>query len=186
MGEDVDAVDHLVERARRGDPEAFGDLYDRFHGRVFRYFQARIGDRDEAEDMAAEVFVEAAQRIRTFRGTAAGFVGWLFAMARHDLFDRWRRERRLIVEPVPDVPETDRAPDPADGVADRLDAGRVRAAMEELTPDQREVLVLKFAAGLSNLEVAEALGKPVSAVKSLQHRGLGALRRILDDEGPCG
>lgn len=176
----VESVDELVERARRGDAKAFGELYDRFHGRLFRYFLAQVGDPVEAEDMAAEVFVQAAEGIRRFRGTGDGFVGWLFSTARNDLFDRWRSERRRVVEPVEDVPLTETAPDPAEGVADRLDSRRVRLALERLTVDQRNVLVLKFAAGLTNEEVAAAVGKPVSAVKSLQHRGLAALRRALE------
>jgi RNA polymerase sigma-70 factor (ECF subfamily) len=67
-------------------------------------------------------------------------------------------------------------------VAAHVDAGRLRAALHTLTPDQRDVLALKFASGLSNNEVARVMGKPVTAVKSLQHRGLAALRRMLGSE----
>jgi RNA polymerase sigma-70 factor (ECF subfamily) len=143
---------------------------------------ARIGDRGEAEDMAAEVFVEAARRVRAFSGTAAAFAGWLFTIARHDLVDRGRAARRRTVEPVADLPDVERAPDPADQVLERLDADRVRSAMGRLTEDQREVLLLKFAGGLSNEETAAAVNKPLGAVKSLQHRGLASLRRALERE----
>ena len=132
--------------------------------------------------MASEVFVEAARRVRDFDGGGAAFAGWLFTIARHDLLDRGRAQRRRIVEPVPDPPDVETVPDPADRVVDRLEAGRVREALLELTEEQREVVLLKFAAGLSNEEAAAATGKPIGAVKSLQHRGLAALRRVLEGE----
>jgi RNA polymerase sigma-70 factor (ECF subfamily) len=126
------------------------------------------------------VFVEAARRVRSFDGEGMAFVGWLFTIARHDLVDRGRAQRRRVVVPVPDVPDVEVVPDPADRVAELMDAGRVRAALDTLTSEQRDVVLLKFAAGLSNEEVATTLGKPVGAVKSLQHRGLAALRRVLE------
>lgn len=175
-------VDGLVQRARQGDPDSFAALYERFHTPVFRFLLARVGNRIEAEDMAAEVFVEAAKRVRSFDGNGTAFAGWLFTIARHDLFDRGRSLKRRVVVPVPDLPETETVPDPADRVVDLLDAGRVRDALNALTEEQREVLLLKFASGLSNEEVAETLGKPIGAVKSLQHRGLAALKRALDKQ----
>ena len=179
--EDSRQLDALVLQARQGDRDAFAGLYERFHTPVFRYLRARIDSRPEAEDMAAEVFVEAARRVRRFDGNAAGFAGWLFTIARHDLLDRGRALRRRIVEPVADLPETEEAPDPADQVVERLDAAGVRGALAGLTEDQREVLLLKFAGGLSNEEAAAVMNKPVGAVKSLQHRGLASLRRALEE-----
>jgi RNA polymerase sigma-70 factor (ECF subfamily) len=173
-------VDHLLQEARRGSAESFASLYERFHGPVFRFLLARVGNRIEAEDMASEVFVEAARRVRRFDGDGVAFVGWLFTIARHDLLDRGRAQRRRVVVPVPDVPEVEVVPDPADRVAELMDAARVREALETLTPEQRDVVLLKFASGLSNAEVAKTLGKPVGAVKSLQHRGLAALKRLLE------
>lgn len=175
-------VDDLVQRARSGDAEAFAALYERFHTPVFRFLLARVGNRIEAEDMAAEVFVEAAKRVRRFDGNGAAFAGWLFTIARHDLLDRGRSLKRRVVVPVPELPDVETVPDPADRVVDLLDAGRVRRALERLTEEQREVVLLKFASGLTNEEVADALDKPVGAVKSLQHRGLAALKRVLDKE----
>jgi RNA polymerase sigma-70 factor (ECF subfamily) len=180
--EGAQQLDGLVREARGGDPDAFARLFEHFHGPVFRYLLARLGNRTEAEDMASEVFVEAARRVRDFDGGGAAFAGWLFTIARHDLLDRGRAQKRRVVEPVPDPPEVETEPDLADGVIDKLEADHVREAMEQLTDDQREVILLKFAAGLSNEEAAAATGKPLGAVKSLQHRGLAALRRILEDE----
>lgn len=180
--EGAQQLDDLVRGARSGDADAFAGLFEHFHGPVFRYLLARLGNRSEAEDMASEVFVEAARRVRDFDGGGAAFAGWLFTIARHDLFDRARSRARRVVEPVPDPPDLETVDDPAQGVVDRLEAMRVREALEQLTEDQREVVLLKFAAGLSNEEAAVATGKPIGAVKSLQHRGLAALRRVLEGE----
>lgn len=182
----VSSIEELVARARGGDEAAFARLYARYHDPVFRYLLARIGNRADAEDMTSEVFVEVVRRLRAFRGDAAGFTGWVFTIARHDVYDRARRQRRSLVTPMSDPPlpgTAATATDPSDLVADRLDGAAVAAALPELTVDQREVLLLKYAAGLCNAEVAEALGKPVGAVKSLQHRGLATLRRLLTERG---
>lgn len=176
----MDTIDELVRRAAAGDADAFGMLFDRLHDRVYRYFAARMRDRAEAEDMTATVFLEAAHRLPQFRGDGRAFIAWLFTVARQDLADLRRRERRHPVDPVEEVPVENTAPDPAQQVADRMDADRLWAALDRLTDDQREVLLLKFAVGLSNQEVARVLNKPVTAVKSLQHRGLTTLRRLLE------
>lgn len=177
----MQSFDEALDRAREGDAAAFAELYDGFHVPVFRYLAARLDDRMEAEDMTSEVFVDAARRIRGFEGSADAFAGWLFTIARHDLTDRRRAERRRRVDPVAEVPIEAQEPDPADQVASRLDAARVREALARLTPDQREVILLKFAAGRSNDEVAHLLDKPVGAVKALQHRAVASLRRLLEE-----
>lgn len=181
----MDDVDALVARARRGDGVAFGALFDRLHPAVFRYLLARLGDRHVAEDMAAEVFVEVAERLHRFRGDGTGFRSWVFTIARHDLADRWRAAARRTVEPVSEVPEVpeDAAEPVEESVARNLDMATVAVGLERITAAQREVIVLRFASGLSLQETASVLGKPLTAVKSLQHRGLAALRRILEGEG---
>jgi RNA polymerase sigma-70 factor, ECF subfamily len=179
----VDPVGELVLRARDGDAEAFAGLYDLFHARLYRFFVANVRNRTEAEDLAAEVFVEAAQRIRTFEGSGPAFAGWLFAMARNDLADIRRRLRRRVVEPFAEPPEPGHVEDPADAIVSRLDAGAILWAVEHLTDDQRHVITLKFAGGLSNDEIAEATGKPLTAVKSLQHRALATLKRLITEAG---
>jgi RNA polymerase sigma-70 factor (ECF subfamily) len=179
----VEPVEELVLRARDGDAEAFGGLYDLFHARLYRYFLANVRNRTEAEDLTAEVFAEAAQRIRGFEGNGPAFGGWLFAMARNDLYDIRRRLRRRVVEPVAELPEILHEEDPAESIASRLDAGAIMWAVNRLTEDQRQIITLKFAGDLSNEEISEATGKPITAVKSLQHRALGTLKRLILEAG---
>ena len=179
-----DDDEDLVHRARAGDGAALGRLFDRFWTPVLRYLAAQLGSVQVAEDMAAEVFVEVAERIHRFSGDETTFGAWVFTIARHDLYDLRRSQARRTVVPVADVPEgASDDPDVVDEVSLRLDAVHLAAAMRLLTPDQREVLLLKYAGGLGNPEVSQLIGKPVTAVKSLQHRALAALRRALEAEG---
>lgn len=133
--------------------------------------------------MASEVFVEVASRIRTFDGDGRAFAAWLFTIARHDLTDVHRAAARRTVVPMADVPDRPADDDTERLVLRRLDAARLRIAVDHLTPDQREVVLLKYAWGASNEETARMLGKPVSAIKSLQHRALARMRRLLTEPG---
>lgn len=162
---------------------AFGCLFEALYARVLGYLTARIGNQGYAEELAAAVFVQVAEGIRRFDGGGSAFVAWVFTIARHDLVDERRSRARRRTEPVADVPESAQDDDVAETVALRLDAGLLRMAIAQLTEDQRDVITLKYAGGLSNAEVASTLGKPVTAIKSLQHRALTRLRGLLIDEG---
>ncbi len=133
--------------------------------------------------MTSEVFVQVAERIRRFRGDGTAFTAWVFTIARHDVIDARRTKARRRTEPVADVPEAAQEDNMDDLVALHLDARLLGTAMRQLTEDQREVITLKYAAGLSNAEVARTVGKPVTAVKSLQHRALARLRGLLLAQG---
>lgn len=179
----MDDLDALVARARSGDGPALDALFEIHYPRLYRYLVARLGDPTSAEDLASEACVVVAERIRRFCGGGAGFAAWLFTIARHDLQDMRRAAARFRVEPMAEMPDGRAPDDPPSEVERRIDIARLKLAIAELTADQREVVQLKYAGGLSNAEVARILGRPVGAVKSLQHRALDSLRRRLDCEG---
>jgi RNA polymerase sigma factor (sigma-70 family) len=131
----------------------------------------------EPEDVLGEVFLHVAQRIGRFRGDDAELRRWVFTITRRRVIDSWRRRASrpaVAVEALPDVaaaePELD-AVDPA-----------LIAAVEALTPDQRDVVLLRFVADLPLQDVARITGRPVGAVKALQHRALATLGRVLGEE----
>ena len=169
------AVD-LVEAALRGDTAGWNGLFDRFYPAVHRYALARTGDRTAAEEVAQEVFVAAVGTLTRLRERSeAGIEGWFFGIARFKLADRARRrarDERLAV--TPEV-----APDAADVAESSLAAGELRVAMEELTEEQRDVLVRRFVLDQSLEQVAAATGRRVGAVKAMQHRALAALGKRL-------
>jgi RNA polymerase sigma-70 factor (ECF subfamily) len=170
--------------ARRREPAAVTRIYSAYAPALFRFFMAAVGDRHQAEDLTGSTFVSAIEGLPRFYGPIEALGGWLFRIARHDLYDHRRRQARARIEPLEDhLPEAAAAAgadDPEELAITRLDAGRVVAALRELSDDQREVLLLRMGAGLTAPEVAETLGKTTGAVKALQHRGLASLARVLD------
>jgi RNA polymerase sigma-70 factor, ECF subfamily len=174
--------------ARRREPGAVTRIYMAYAPALFRFFMAAVGDRHLAEDLTGNAFVSAIEGLPRFRGPVEALGGWLFQIARHDLYDYRRKQGRSRVEPLDDNLEEAAAAtgsvDPEDAAIDRLESTRVRAALRELSSDQREVLLLRMAAGLTAPEVAATLGKTTGAVKALQHRGLASLARLLGLRSP--
>jgi RNA polymerase sigma-70 factor (ECF subfamily) len=176
-----------LDAARRRDPQAVARVYHAHAPGLYRFLLANTGNRHTAEDLVATVFAAAIESLPGFRGTVESLGGWLFRIARHDLADHRRNLARHPTEPLDDrleeVAWAEGATDPQDLAVARLEGSRMLAAMEALSPDQREVLLLRLAAGLSTAEVATAIGKTVGAVKALQHRGLATLARLLRHDG---
>ncbi|HEX9681957.1 MAG TPA: sigma-70 family RNA polymerase sigma factor [Acidimicrobiales bacterium] len=148
------------------------DAYRRHAGRVLSYLRAR--GAAEPEDVLGEVFVQVARDARRFRGHGpTDERRWIFTIARNRLIDATRAAARRPVEPR----ENDdlRATPPPEPIDPAL-----ISALEALTDEQREVVVLRFVADLSLNDVAAVTGRKANAVKQLQHRALAALRRRLD------
>jgi RNA polymerase sigma-70 factor (ECF subfamily) len=169
--------------ARRREPAAVTRIYTAYAPALFRFFMAAVGDRHQAEDLTGTAFLSAIEDLPRFYGPVEALGGWLFQIARHDLYDHRRRQARSRVEPLEDnlneVAVIAGADDPEELAITRLEGSRVLGALRELSPDQREVLLLRMGGGLTAPEVAEVLGKTTGAVKSLQFRGLASLARVL-------
>jgi RNA polymerase sigma-70 factor (ECF subfamily) len=176
-----------LDAARRREPEAVARVYKAYATPLFRFFMAGIGDRQTAEDLTGTVFADAIEALPRFRGPVEALGGWLFRIARHDLLDYRRSQARHRTDRLDDrleeVAEAELAVDPQEEAVNRLESGRVVNALQRLSTDQREVLLLRMVSGLSTGEVAAAVGKTVGAVKALQHRGLASLARLLTADG---
>jgi RNA polymerase sigma-70 factor (ECF subfamily) len=174
--------------ARRGERSAVRRVYSAYAPALFRLFMAAVGDRHQAEDLTGTAFVSAIEDLPRFYGPVEALGGWLFQIARHDLYDHRRRQARSRIEPLEDhLPEAAAAAgaaNPAELAIERLEGSRVLAALRELSPDQREVLLLRMAGGMTAPDVAAVLGKTTNAVKALQHRGLASLARVLGLRSP--
>lgn len=178
MKDDEEAVERLVAAAQAGDPEAFGRLFDHYHELVYRYIVSRVGRPSDAEDLTQLVFVKALEALPRYEQRGVPFGGWLFRLARNVVIDfvRTRREHTdldLIVE------HAEAAPGPDDLAALREELDAIACALRTLTDEQREAIELRFFAGLSAREAAEAMGKQEGTVRGLQFRALAALRREL-------
>jgi RNA polymerase sigma-70 factor, ECF subfamily len=174
--------------ARRREPAAVTRVYTAYAPALFRFFMAAVGDRHQAEDLTGTAFVSAIESLPRFRGPVEALGGWLFQIARHDLYDHRRQQARSRIEPLEDnlneAAVVAGAEDPEELAITRLEGSRVMDALRELSPDQREVLLLRMGAGMTAPEVAEVVGKTTGAVKALQHRGLASLARVLGLRSP--
>ena len=174
--------------ARRREPAAVTRIYTAYAPALFRFFMAAVADRHLAEDLTGNTFVSAIEGLPKFRGPVEALGGWLFQIARHDLYDHRRKQSRSRIESLDEnlteATRSDATVDPEELAIDRLEGSRVLGAMRELSLDQREVLLLRMAGGMTAPEVAAVLGKTTGAVKALQHRGLASLARVLGLRSP--
>lgn len=169
---DVEVVS-LVARARVGDSDAFGRLYEEYRRKVFNLARFSL-PFSAAEDAVGETFARAWAGVPRYRDQGVPFVAWIYGIARHVVADALRAGIRVEPRAEPRLDE----PVVRDHDLDRLTLG---AALDRLPPEQRAVIEMKYLAGLTNGEVGLALGKTPGAVNTQQWRALAALREILED-----
>ena len=174
----ADGLDEALDQARTGDPRGFDLLYQVYGPAVVGYLRARrVTDPD---DLANEVFVRAFRAIHTVRGDTDRFRSWLFGIAHNAAVDDLRRRGRRPYEVVLD----DHSPVVGGNVETeailRLDEAYVTSLLAQLSPDQRDVILLRVIGELSISQTATVLDKTYEGVKALQRRAIGSLRRMLD------
>jgi RNA polymerase sigma-70 factor (ECF subfamily) len=173
----------LLERARAFDLDALTEIYDLFSPSIYRYAARLIDDAALAEDCVTETFSRLLHTLKSNNGPTDFLKAYLFRIAHNWITDQYRRSTNAVsLDEMNEEMEHEIASNedmPIQFVAAQIDAAQVRLALMRLTPDQRQVIVLKFYEAFTNEEVAAALNKPISAVKSLQHRALDSLRRQL-------
>ena len=173
-------VDDLVALASAGDAEAFGALYDRYQPEIVRYLTNRLRNMDVAEDLAQQVFLKAWQAIPRYQQRGTPFKAWLYRMAHNQMVDHFRTSRPTTDLDGIEVPE--------EPVAEALVLkqelhGRLREALERLSEDHRDVLVLRFLMEKSAREIGEIMGRKEVTVRGLQMRALRALRTEIEQMG---
>ncbi len=179
---DDEALERLVEAARRGDAEAFGRIFDHYHEPVHRYIASRVRRPSDAEDLTQLVFVKALEALPRYQSRGVPFGGWLFRLARNAVIDFARtRHEHFELDTVAERIGENAGPDEV--AAARQDMDAVSAALDSLTAEQRDVIALRFFAGLSAREAAEAMGKQEGTIRGLQFRAIAALRRRLGISG---
>jgi len=174
-----DIDDGTIERARAGDQQALGAVYDWYLPRVYRYVLSRVGHVAEAEDLTEDIFLRMLGAITDYKKTSVPFSAWLFRIARNHVVSYYRRngDRRdhgALTETM-----ADNRLDPAAIVETQFMMGEVVEAVQRLPEAQRDVIALRFAVGLSIAETAHVLGKRQGNVKALQHKAVTRLQKIL-------
>lgn len=162
------------------DPEAFGDLYDTHYPRVFRFLVGRLRSAQIAEELTAEVFAIALAALR--KGSQPRQIGsWLVGVADHLASRHWRRrkvEERIV------APAAAEEQDPEELAIGRLESAMLWECVNALSPEHRQVLLLRVVAGLRAREVGEIMNRTEEAVRSLQLRALAALRALWKEASP--
>ena len=174
-------LDDTIRRASRLDRDAFGLVYREFAPRIHRFVEYRTRNRELAEDLTNQVFMQALKAIDRYQHRSVPeFTAWLFRIARNALSDHWRRSRP-VVQLDPDIHLKDHV-DSGD-FPDRIARSEELVdAMQKLTPEQGEVLALRFSQGMSHAQIASIIGKKETAVRALQFRALTTLRAVLARE----
>lgn len=173
-------VPDVIERARSGDRAAFAELYDQHVDSVYRYLLYRVREPADAEDLASEVFTRAFANIHRYRWQGKSFLAWLYTIARNAVTDRRRRERPTVdLDTAYGVAED--GPTAHDRAVHGEEVSALRGAVKYLTSEQQQVLSLRFESNLSSRQVAKLLGKNEGAIRALQFRALGRLRKLLRD-----
>ena len=172
----------LVELAREGDKEAFGRLYDHYHGSVYRFLFYRTRSVPLAEDLTADTFFRALRNMSNFRWQGKDFGAWLMTIARNLSHDHFKAARTRLESSTEDMGLHDAPTEgPEDEVLASLTHEVLLLALKELPDEQRDCLIMRFLQGLSIAETAAVLGRSDGAVKQLQLRGVRNLAKRLPE-----
>jgi len=167
-----------VRQAKSGDHEAFTQLYDGYMERVYRYVYFRVSDDTVTEDLVSQVFLKAWQNLDRYKVGATPFIAWLYVIARNLVIDHYRSKRESVpLEEAAALPTDIQSLD--EQVQLRFDLEAMRDALQSLTGDQQQALILKYIAGLPNESIAKMMNKQEGTIRGLQMRGLQVLAKYM-------
>jgi RNA polymerase sigma-70 factor (ECF subfamily) len=170
----------LVDRAQKGDRSALEELYLIHFDRIYSYLHVSVGNRHDAEDLTTQTFLKMLESINRFRWQSAPFSAWLFRIAHNLAMDHFRATKRWQPEEVVPEPEPDESTSAEAGALESIGRKSMLELIEDLSPEQQQVLTLKFVFNFANAEAATILGKTEGSIKSLQHRALVSLQKQLE------
>ncbi len=188
-----DSDEDVIHRVQWGNRELFHVIFERHYDRIAAYVLRSLSDAEEAQDVAAEVFVRAYQSVDGFDLSAGSrYLTYLYTIAHHLLADRWRERRDVEdIEGIEDAKETERqeevaddAPSPLEQMLRREMIERVRQGIAKLPPDHQQIIHLAFDRDLSAADIMQIMGKPsITAVTSHLHRAMKRLKVVLEQDG---
>lgn len=173
----------LVQLAKE-DPEAFGELYERYVTKIYNYIYYRVGNQEEAEDLTARTFFRALRKISSYEERGLPFSAWLYRIA-HNLVANWHRSqsRRKVVQLDELITATSEHSSPGT-LAERQEMQELLLdVIRELPEDRQQLLILKFVERMPNARIGQVMGRSESSIKSLYHRTLKTLRSTMQEKG---
>lgn len=172
---------HLVKQAKSGDSEAFARLYDAYVERVYRFVRLRVSEEELTEDLVSQVFLKAWENLHRYKSGGSPFIAWLYTIAKNLVVDHYRTQKKLVPLEEAAVLASDRGR-PDEEVQTRFDLDAMRDALQFLTRDQQQVLILKYLAELPNDNIAKIMNKPEGTIRGLQMRALQTLAKFMKKE----
>lgn len=178
--QDLTGVNQALKSAvvKTSCKDRFSEIYDEFHAPIYRYIYRQVSDVEPARDLTAEVFEHLIHACQNGSGPIQHLSGWLYRTAHNLVIDYYRRQKHRNHQPFEEE-MAHPSSTPPEEVERQMAARQLRSALMALTAEQREVIILKYMEGKTNQEVAEIMQKPHGAVKSLQHRALTAMQKLL-------
>jgi RNA polymerase sigma-70 factor, ECF subfamily len=171
----------LVDEARAGDPEAFARLYDAYVERVTRYVYFRVSEPSDTEDLVSQVFLKAWENLERYKMGSSPFIAWLYTIARNLVIDHYRTKKNALpLEEAIALPSDMEMPD--EEAQTRFDLQAMRDALQFLTSDQQQALILKYIAGLPNDTIAKIMSKQEGTIRGLQMRALQTLSKYMKEK----
>lgn len=179
---DNDGEAKLIKRAKKGDKDAVGELYDRNYDPVFRYISYRVAQQTTAEDLTTDVFLRMIENLDTYQHRGRPILAWLYSIAKNLVIDHYRQEGETDPLPLKDELLAGDHASPPDVIKKDQSQACFRRALYHLTESQRRVIIHKFIEERTTMETARIMDKSEPAIRSLQFRALEALEKALKKE----
>lgn len=169
----------LILQAKRGDEQSFGQLYELYFEKIFKFIYFRVSHKEVAEDLTEEVFIKAWQKIGHVKEES--FAGWLYQIAKNRVIDYYRQKKITIdLDEISNILETD---DDLSGDANALIEHQIFIGLlKQLTPEQQIIIKLKFIEDLDNDEIAELISKSEGSIRVVQHRAIQKLQELFNKQ----
>lgn len=172
-------IQECVAKAKSGDKESFGRLYDVFLDRIYRFVYFRVRLKEDAEDLTEHIFLKVFTGIGSFEERGLPFEAWLYRIARNEIIDFYRTKKLVsTLDHAEGIPDTHIAPD--EQLEQLLTYERVMDVLPNLPESYQEIIILKFIEDLDNSEISEIMQKPVDQIRVLQNRAIQKLRTLLN------
>lgn len=177
-GKHNENLESLIEKAQDGNESAFGQIYDLYFNKIYRFIFFRVNHKQSAEDLTAETFIRVWGKLSGISDTRA-FQGWLYQIARNLVIDYYRSRKEIV-----DITTLENVLEYEDNILDKTNLGFLQQeflqALKKLSDDQQAVIKLKFLEDLGNSEIAQILGKTEGTIRVIQHRATAVLKGLLE------
>lgn len=172
----------LIQKAQKGEKDAFGELYDVYLPKIYRFVFLKVGRRADAEDLCHQVFLSAWRNIRTYRSRGFPFSSWLYRIAHNAVIDYYRTWKEHVDIDLVSAEYFSAEPGMEHSFDQNAELALVKEVLSTLREDEQTILIMRFVNELSNKEIAQALNKSEGAVRVMQHRALKQLKERIREK----